>query len=156
MLGLLGLGAVILIQLQNRQEQEVIVVQPPTLPPPTFTPTSTVTPTPTDTPEPTSTPTLVVQPGQEQPEEPPVPPGEEPAGPEVTPTNTLVVQPPGTPVPPPTVVGPPTGPEAMPGGGGVPPLANSGYLMGAGIMLLVLLTFSAVNRLKRTQPPGRN
>jgi hypothetical protein len=149
MLGLLGLGAVILIQLQNRQEQDVIVVQPPTLPPPTFTPTPTVTPTPTDTPDPTPTPTLVVQPGQEQPGQPPVPPDQVPGGPEVTPTNTLVVQPTGTPAPGPPVAGPPAGPGAMPDGGGVPPLASSGYLMGAGIMLLVLLTAGAVNRLKR-------
>lgn len=135
----------------NLAQQEVVVVPTPVVELPTPTPTFTVTPIPplsTNTPEPTPTGTLVVPlRGQEaaQTGASPTPP-DITGGNEPTPVNTLVIQPP-TPVP---LVGPVATlpPAEIPQGGGVLASTSDNYLIGAGLVVLLLLVWGLVNYLR--------
>lgn len=161
--GLLGLGAILALRQANQTQTEVVQATPAIAPQPTLTPTPTITPIPptaTNTPEPTSTSTLVVGPTAQEAavsEEEPVfgAPTSAPAAPladtatpdpNVTPTNTLVLRPAkvGTPTPAAVAANPPA---QIPQGGGVLP-GDKGFLVWAGLGLLVLLILGLVNFLR--------
>lgn len=152
-IGLLGLGAIILLTRSNQAQNAVAVADTPTPIPPTFTPTTTPSATPTETPLPTSTSTPVVRSGNDaQPAD--VPASESPAetattNPNVTPTNTLVLQPTGTGTPAPTST--PAASAQIPTSGGVLGADNE-ILVWAGVSLLLLLTVGVANHLKSTSP----
>ncbi|GAB4421894.1 MAG: hypothetical protein Fur0044_19640 [Anaerolineae bacterium] len=180
-IGLVGLGTVLSLRPPTNPVEEVAVASPVALQPtftpsPTITP---IPPTPTNTPEPTPTPTLVVNPNAQEvaddarPTEVPLPSifgddeestpvpeveaapvetseaeaisGEAPAV-QVSPTNTLVIQSP-TPAGTLAAVAPPA---QIPQGGGVLPEGN-GFLVWAGVGLLLLLIFGLVNYLRSPQ-----
>jgi len=179
-IGLVGLGTVLSLRPLTSPAEEVAVVASPVALQPTFTPSPTITPippTPTNTPEPTATPTLVVNPNAQEvaddarPTEVPLPsifgddeestpaPGEEAAPVETSeavsgeapavqasPTNTLVIQSP-TPAGTLAAVAPPA---QIPQGGGVLP-EGKGFLVWAGVGVLLLLIFGLVNYLRSPQ-----
>ncbi len=153
-IGLMGLGGVIYWTRSSRAQESAAVIPTATPIPPTFTPTSTFTATPTDTPLPTPTGTPVINnnggeeatatPGEaEAPTDTPTPDLES------TPTNTRVLQTPTeTTTPTPT-----SSPAAeMPEGGGVLPASGNGFLIWAGVVLLVLLTVGVANHLRPSAP----
>jgi hypothetical protein len=161
--GLLGLGAVLAMRQANRTQTEVVQATPVIVAQPTLTPTPTVTPIPptaTNTPEPTPTATLVVGPTPQEAavseEEPvfgaPTSAPEVPLAdtatpdPNVTATNTLVLRTPeaGTPTPAAVAVNPPA---QIPQGGGVLP-GDKGFLVWAGLGVLILLILGLVNFLR--------
>jgi cytoskeletal protein RodZ len=153
-IGLLGLGGVVWWTRTSQIVEEAAIPPTPTPIPPTLTPTSTPSPAPTETPLPTATSTPVV----------PIDGGEEtglpPEGGEETdaaPTGTRVLEG-ATAIPtvePPTPIATTTaGAEAtaeaaeMPGSGGVLPTEN-GFLIWAGVGLLVVLIVGVTGRFKR-------
>lgn len=160
---MLGLGAVLSLRQANQSQQAAVVV-PPVAPQATFTPSPTITPiplTPTNTPEPTSTATLVVGPTAQEaaasdtslvpPAEATTQPNETPQDtatpdPNVTATNTLVLRTPevGTPTPAAVAANPPA---QIPQGGGILP-ANGGFLIWAGLGVLLLLILGLVHHLR--------
>lgn len=164
--GLLGLGSVLALRRANQAQTAVVQATPVVVvTPPTFTPSPTITPIPptaTDTPEPTPTSTLVVGPTPQEaavsatepvflfgtPTAAPNVPLADTATPDpnVTPTNTLVLRTPeaGTPVPPAVAVNPPA---QIPHGGGVLP-GDKGFLVWAGLGVLVLLILGLINYLR--------
>ncbi len=178
-IGLVGLGTVLSLRPGSNPVEQAAVASPVPLQP-TFTPSPTITPippTPTDTPLPTPTPTLVVNPNAQEvaddarPTEVPLPkmfgrdgtetpesgvegapavPGEAPAV-EVSPTNTLVVQSPTAVALAPVGTAPAVAPPAqIPQGGGVLPDGN-GFLVWAGVGVLLLLIFGLINYLRSPQ-----
>ncbi len=155
-----------------------VALQPTFTPSPTITP---ISPTPTDTPLPTPTPTLVVNPNAQEvaddarPTEVPLPsifgsdsedtpePGVEGAAVETTvpegatppvevsPTNTLVVQSPtAVALAPVGTVQAAATPGQIPQGGGILPEGN-GFLVWAGVGVLLLLIFGLINYLRSSQ-----
>jgi len=172
-IGLMGLGAIIFLTRSN-QAQESVVAQPTaTFLPPTPTLTDTPSATPTETPLHTPTATMVIsnQPDQQptpaadqaQPAtETPTPGDAQPAtetptlDPNITPTNTLVLQTPtqaATPAG--TPVATPTAPTAqIPTSGGILAADENGFLIWAGLILLAALSLGVANYLTSPPPDG--
>lgn len=177
-IGVAGLGLVLATRPANNPAEQAVAVVSPVAPQPTFTPSPTITPippTPTDTPLPTPTPTLVVNPNAQEvaddarptevplpsifgdeaentpaaadeaaPVETPATDGAEAPAVQITPTSTLVIQSPTA------VAGTPSAvstPAQIPLGGGVLPEGN-GFLIWAGVGVLLLLIFGLLNYLR--------
>jgi len=143
-IGLMGLGGVVFFTVSNRAQEVAVGPASPTVILPTFTPTGTPTATPTETPlpTPTSTPVISLDEGEVTPVSPPA--GDTPTtDPDATPTNTRVVESStATPTPTPT----PAAAAEMPDSGGVLSTERNGFLVWAGIGLVVLLFVGVVKQ----------
>jgi len=147
-IGLMGLGGVVFFTVSNRAQEAAVVSVSPTVILPTFTPTGTPTATPTDTPlpTPTSTPVIKSDEGDEAAAVTPdtSPPGDTPTiDPNATPTNTRVVQ---TTAETPTPTATPAAAAEMPSSGDVLSVERNGFLIWAGIGLVVLLVVGLVKQ----------
>jgi hypothetical protein len=139
-IGLMGLGGVVFFTVSNRAQEAAVGPASPTVILPTFTPTGTPTATPTETPPPTPTSTPVISSDEGE-----VPPsGDIPTtDPNATPTNTRVVQS-STATTTPTAT--PAAAAEMPDSGGVLSVEQNGFLVWAGIGLVVLLLVGVVKQ----------
>jgi hypothetical protein len=158
-IGLLGLGGVVWWTRTAQIVEEAAIPPTPTPIPPTLTPTPIPSNTPTETPLPTATGTSVVPIGGGEESDLPPEGGEET---DATPTGTRVLEG-ATAIPtvePPTPIATATAGAAataeataeaaeMPGSGGVLPTEN-GFLIWAGVGLLVVLIVGVTGRLKRS------